>query len=80
MQVVGRRPAMGGRFVGTLACRRKHGGVFVALVLVLTAVWPMTWAGVEDEYDDPELELLPPDDGGGGGGEANSCRRRHLPR
>jgi hypothetical protein len=41
--------------------------VLVALVLVLTAVWPAAWAGAQDD-DGPAMEELLPDDGGGGDG------------
>lgn len=63
--------------MGTLACKRRHCGVLVALVLGLTAVWPATRAGAQEPEqqtsDSLPVEEPPPDpdpgDGGGGGAE-----------
>ncbi|MGH9290351.1 MAG: hypothetical protein ACRD0V_19000 [Acidimicrobiales bacterium] len=63
--------------MGTLAWKRRHCGVLVALVLGLTSVWPATRAGAQEPErqtsDSLPVEEPPPDpdpgDGGGGGAE-----------
>ena len=46
--------------MGTLAWRRRQGGVLIALVLVLTSVWPATLAGAQElEEERPSDSVLP---------------------
>ena len=54
--------------MGTFAWKRRHGGVLIALVLVLTSVWPATLAGAQEleeaRYSDSVLPEEPPPDPG----------------
>ena len=54
--------------MGTFVWKRRHGGVLIALVLVLTSVWPATLAGAQEleeaRYSDSVLPEEPPPDPG----------------